>query len=150
MAKQNYRCAGCGIRTDPGEHVLPPPPPPGAALSHTLGRGAGQKGSERRRHSRGGKGKEGAWIREVGLDKITGNQREVISGGTLPALCTEEDWVLSARFWKLDLTISGRVCFLSGLRWGTQKPQAPLCGFLLALGAHTEVDGAGWPSLPAL
>ena len=49
--------------------------------------------------------------------------------------------VLSARFLETGSSQFGSICFLSGLQSGTQKPQASLYGFLLALGTQTEVVG---------
>lgn len=72
-----------------------------------------------------GPGEEG-----IGLSNNTGNQREIISGITLPGLCIRENWVLSARFLGAESYQLGSVYFLSGLQGGTHKPQSPLCGFL--------------------
>lgn len=93
MAKQNYRCAGCGIRTDPGEYLL---------RSQYCLRGLYLLTNLVREVVRGGdraelgKRKEGA-RQGIGLGKNTGNQREIISGSTLLGLYTRENWVLLAR-----------------------------------------------------
>lgn len=55
MAKQNYRCAGCGIRTDPGEATLalyPPgaePPPTPWRKAPFRGAGRGDRAEPERR-----------------------------------------------------------------------------------------------------
>lgn len=153
MAKQNYRCAGCGIRTDPGERLLLPTQRLQGLYRLTLRTEACQRWSERRQQSRNGKGEEGARTQKAGLGRITESEGSDFWGHVASIVYYRKSGIFG------QVLGSWILPTLQGLlpRWpseGTQQTTGPTLRVPASFGsAHKrwmEVDGAGQPSLPGL